>query len=493
MSEVSIRTAAPRRIPAGACPCPLPLPCQCSYATLLRARARGLLSGDPLLRNGHVLTMSSLVTAALGMLFWILATRWYTADTVGRSYAALSAAALLSGIGQLNLGDVLVRFVPTAGRHTRRVVLRCYGLSTTTSAVAAVVFLVLIPSLAPALAFLRDPVVAGSFIAATVGYTLFVLQDGALTGLRRPHWVLAENSLFSVAKAVLLAAFAVWALNSGILLSWSAALLISLAVTNVFLFRRAVPAHQRADRDGVPPPRMVRYAAADYLGSLFRLAAYSLVPLLVLGRLGAEQNAYFSLAWVIAYTFYLAALNMGSSLIVEAARDPSRLAEHGRRVLRNAGMLIGAGVIVTVAAAPWLLRLFGVDYAEHGTVLLRLLALSALPNLLVGVAIDVARAQRRMIRVMALQCGLCVLVLGLTLWLIPVMGLTGVGAAWLLAESVLALPLLLTLRRWLGASVKAAPATSVKAAPAAPATAEPAAAVPGAPAGRPAPVERSPR
>jgi O-antigen/teichoic acid export membrane protein len=237
---------------------------------------------------------------------------------------------------------------------------------------------------------------------------------------------------------------------------------------------------------------MVRYAAADYVGSLFRLAAYSLVPLFVLGRLGAEQNAYFSLAWVIAYTFYLAALNMGSSLIVEAARDPSRLAEHARRVLRNAGALIGAGVVVTVAAAPWLLRLFGVDYAENGTALLRLLALSALPNLLVGVAIDVARAQRRMRRVVALQCGLCVLVLGLTLWLIPVMGVTGVGAAWLLAESALAVPLLFTLRRWLGAPVKAAPAT-IAPATAAPATVAPATIAPGVPAVRPAPADRSPR
>ncbi|GAA1167965.1 O-antigen/teichoic acid export membrane protein [Kitasatospora gansuensis] len=431
------------------CGCPLPLPCQCSYPTLLRARLRAALAAEPLLHNGHVLTASSLLTAGLGAFFWLLATAWYSPETVGRSYAALSAAALLSGIGQFNLGDVLMRFVPTAGRHTRRMLLGCYAVSSVASVLAAVAFLLLVPVLAPGLDFLRDPAVAVAFVAASAGYTLFVLQDGALTGLRRPGWVLGENTLFAVAKAVLLVGFAVLALDSGILLAWSAALLLSLVVTNGYLFARAVPAHARADRDGVPPARLVRYAAADYVGALLRTAAYSLMPLLVLGQLGADQNAYFSLAWVIAYTCYLATLNMGSSLIVEAAHTPERLAEHGRRVLRHAALLVGTGVLLLVVTAPWVLAAFGPEYAEHGTTLLRLLALSALPNLVLGVAIDVCRARRAMGWVMGLQAALLVVVLALTVWWIPLFGLTGVGLAWLIGESVLALPLLLTLPRWL--------------------------------------------
>ncbi len=431
------------------CGCPLPLPCQCSYRTLLKARLRAAVSAEPLLHNGHVLTASSLVAAGLGAFFWLLATAWYSPETVGRSYAALSAAALLSGVGQFNLGDVLMRFVPTTGRHTRRVLLRCYAVSSAASVLAAVAFLLLIPLLAPGLDFLRSPEMAVAFIAATAGYTLFVIQDGALTGLRRPGWVLGENTIFAVAKAGLLAACAVLALHSGIMLAWSGALVISLVVTNGYLFGRAVPAHVKADRDGAPPPRFVRYAAADYVGALLRTAAYSLMPLLVLGQLGAEQNAYFSLAWVIAYTCYLATVNMGSSLVVEAARAPERLAEHGRRVLRHAGLLVGTGVALLVVIAPWVLAAFGPGYAENGTALLRLLALSALPNLVLGVAIDVCRARRAMRWVIGLQAALLVVVLSLTVWLLPLYGLTGVGLAWLIAECLLALPLLLTLPRWL--------------------------------------------
>ncbi|MFD9128307.1 lipopolysaccharide biosynthesis protein [Kitasatospora sp. NPDC059571] len=428
--------------------CPCPLPCECAFPTLLRTRIRSALRAEPLLRNGHVLTLSSVTAAALGAVFWVLSTRWYSADVVGRSYTALAAVSLLSGIGQLNLGDVLVRFVPVAGRRTGRVVLRCYLVSAAFSAVAAAAFLLAQPLLAPGLAFLREPVVALAFIAATAGYTLFVLQDGALTGLRRPNWVLGENALFAVAKAVLLAAFV--ALGSGILVSWTVALVLSLAVTNGYLFRRAIPDHQRAAAPtGRPAAGLARYTAADYVGSLFRMVAYSVMPLLVLNRYGAAQSAYFSLAWVIAYTFFLAAMNMGSSLIVEAAHAPELLAVHARKVLRHAGLMLTAGVAVTLVAAPWLLSLFGPGYAHYGTAPLRLLVLAALPNLVVGIAIDVARARRQLGRMMGLQIVLYTLVVAVILWLLPSMGLTGIGLGWLLAESVLAVPLLLTMPRWL--------------------------------------------
>ena len=418
-------------------------------ARLRVARLRAALDGEPLLRNGHVLTLSSLLAAALGAAFWVLATTWYDTATVGRSYAALSAVMLLSGIGQLNLADVLVRFVPAAGAHAGRLALRCYLAAGLFSTVVAVAFLLLIPELEPGLGYLRQPMVAVCFTLGAAGYSIFVLQDGALTGLRRTGWVLGENALFAAVKAALLALCGVLALGAGILASWVAALLISLVVTNIFLFRSAVPAHRRAQLDAPAPQQLLGYAAADYVGAQFRLAAYNVVPLLVLNRLGPEGSAYLSLAWVIAYTLFLVAYNMGSSLIVEAARAPDRLVEHARRVLRHNAILIAAAATLMVVTAPWLLDLFGPQYSQHGTVLLRLLALSALPNLVLGVAVDVARARRRLGWVVLLQAVLCLLVLGLSVLLIPRLGVTGVGVAWLAAECALGLPLLATLPRWL--------------------------------------------
>ncbi|MDV5146443.1 hypothetical protein R1T08_20125 [Streptomyces sp. SBC-4] len=420
-----------------------------SVGAVVRSGVTAVFPRDPLLRNGHLLAISSLVSAALGSLFWVLATRWYDDEVVGLSYSALSMTLLLANIGQLNLSDFLVRFVPSAGHHTRRLILLCYTVSAVMSALVAFCFLLLVPSVAPGLDFLLTPVTAVCFITATAGYAVFVMQDGALTAVRRPGWVVGENVIFACVKIGLLGVGAAMALFSGILLSWVGALAVALLVANFVLLRRAVPEHVRVSTDAKRPDRALRYAAADYFGSLFRMAAYTLVPLMVLNALGAEQSAYFSLAWIVGYVLYLVARNLGSSLVVEAVSNPERLVEHTMRMLRHTGLLLGAGIVLVAALAPQILWFFGPEYAEHGSTLLRLLALSALPNIVVSLAIDVWRARRRLRWAVGVQIVMCVMVLGLTKLLLPTLGITGAGVAWLVTMCVLAAPLLIWRNRWL--------------------------------------------
>ncbi len=416
---------------------------------MVRAGVAAVFPRDPLLRNGHLLAISSLVSAGLGSVFWVLATHWYDDEVVGVSYSALSMTLLLASIGQLNLSDFLVRFVPSAGHHTRRLILVCYTVSAVVSAVVAMGFLLLVPVVAPGLGFLLTPVTAACFVAATAGYAVFVMQDGALTAVRRPGWVVGENVIFACVKIGLLGMGAALALFSGILLSWVGALAVALVVANFVLLRRAVPAHAREATEARRPARALRYAAADYAGSLFRMAAYTVVPLMVLNNLGADQSAYFSLAWIVGYVLYLVARNLGSSLVVEAVSNPERLVEHTVRMLRHTGLLLGTAVALVVLLAPRILSFFGPEYAEHGTTLLRLLALSALPNIVVSLAIDVWRARRRLRWAVGVQIVMCVLVLGLTKLLLPTLGIAGAGVAWLVTMCLLAAPLLVWRARWL--------------------------------------------
>jgi hypothetical protein len=59
---------------------------------------------------------------------------------------------------------------------------------------------------------------AGWFLAATVAWCIFTLQDCVLTGLRRSIWVPVESVAFGVAKIGPLVVFAAPA--AGIFASW---------------------------------------------------------------------------------------------------------------------------------------------------------------------------------------------------------------------------------------------------------------------------------
>lgn len=394
---------------------------------------------DDLLRNGHLLTLSSTATAAIGALYWAGATRSYGADEVGRFYAAVSVLSFLAGIGQLNLNNVLIRFVPAAGDRLRRLVLRCYAGATLVTLAAAVIFVLLIPRLAPELVFLRAPVIGATFVLGAVAYALFALQDGVLIGLRRPGWLLAENAVFAVLKFGLLLGLAATALRGqAIILSWTATLVAAVAVTNTLIFGRLIKRSGAqtgtAQHAALPRPR---YIAADYTGELLWMATMSLPPILVLNLTGPRQSAYYALAWMITHALYMIGINMGSSLVVETVRESGRTAPF-RHVLRHAGVVLLLCVALVALGAPLILRVFGAGYAAAGANLLRLMALSALPNLVIATAVSTARAQQRMTRVVGIYAALSVLVLGMTCVLLRTIGLIGVGVAWLGGSTIVA-------------------------------------------------------
>ena len=183
---------------------------------------------------------------------------------------------------------------------------------------------------------------------------------------------------------------------------------------------------------------MVRFTALTYVGGLFWLAATMLPQVLILNILGPDDSAYFSISWVITTMLYVISTNMGSSIVVESAGDPRRLARAARTVLRDTGKLLIGAVAVLLLAAPLVLRLFGPNYPGHATLLLRLLALSALPNLITSTALAAFRVRRRVGMVVLVYGALFALVFGLCVVLVPAMGLAGMGMAWLLAQLVVA-------------------------------------------------------
>ena len=415
----------------------------------LRLRERD----DHLLRTGHLLTLSALLTSGIGLLYWAVATRTYGPETVGAAYAAVAVMTFLAGVGHLNLSNVLIRFIPGAGARSRRLVTTAYGAAALGTLIAASVFVLLVPTLSPGLAFLHSPALGAAFVLGTVAYAVFMAQDGVLTGLRRSGWIVLENAGFALAKIALIIVLAGTALRAhGILLSWIIALVAATIVTNSFIYTRMFGRTQESDSpraDGDRVARVgLRYMSADYVGQMFWMAAMSLPPILVLNRLGAEQSAYFSLAWLIAHLLHMVSINMGLSLVVEAARNPGRI-ELFRNVLRHTGVLLVVCVAALIVVAPLILRVFGRHYVDSGTGLLRLLALSALPNLVLVTAVSVARAEQRMKLVLVVYASTCALVLGLTVALLPVMGVNGAGAAWLVALSVVAAVLLWRRDLWL--------------------------------------------
>ncbi|HEY3552853.1 MAG TPA: hypothetical protein VGK66_04115 [Solirubrobacterales bacterium] len=415
-----------------------------SATTPQRGRLRTHLD-DRMYRTGYYLILGTGASGVLGVAFWALAARSYSAHVVGLSAAAISAIALISGICSLGLSAVLVRYLPVAGPAGKPLIIRSYALTILLSFLVGGALALTTDIWSPKLGFLGEDLWPLAFALSTAAMTTFTLQDSVLTGLHKAAWIPLENSLYALAKLFLLAVLAGLLPFSGLFVAWNLPLLPAAVVINYLIFRRLVPKMSR--EGGLDRRKVIAMAAGNYGGNLLGLLGNMYLPILVANRTSAAEAAYFYVPWMISLTVELVALNMMTSLTVEAALDMTHLRQLSRQALKQSMRLVVPVAALTALLAPLGLLVFGREYADEGTTLLRLLALGAIPNVIAALGAGVARIEHRGWIVTAIQGFQLVFVVALSAALLPSVGIEAIGIAWTSCQFLLAAALLATILR----------------------------------------------
>lgn len=407
-------------------------------------RLRGHLN-DQLYRNGYYLIIGTGMTSLLGVAFWALAAHSYPAHQVGLNAAAISAMTLVSGVCSLGLSSVLIRYLPIAGTATKRLVSVSYGLTALLSLVFGALVALTSEIWSPSLSFLQSGGWLIGFTLATAANTIFTLQDSVLTGLRTAKWIPLENSLYAGGKLALLLALAAALPFSGPFVAWNLPLLPAIVIINYLIYRRLIPGDESVG--ALHRRTVIKMAAGNYGGNLFALAGTLYLPVLVANLTSPSDAAYFYVPWLFSLSLQLVAVNMMTSLTVEAALDMAAMRRLVQRTLLHSMRLVAPLVLLTVVVAPWGLLVFGQDYADAGTPLLRWLAIGALPNVIVSLGVSVARIEHRGWAVIAPQAAHAVSVIALSAVLLPSLGIVAVGIAWTGSQAVIAAVMLATILR----------------------------------------------
>ncbi len=412
----------------------------------------------PLYRTAYQLILSDLMTSALGLVYWTLAARNHAADQVGLNAVAISTMSLLSGLSHSTLMGLLLRFIAPAGHATASLVAWVFFAAGVGAAGTGILFLYVLDPIFVHVFDRSDHTFKLALVAASVAWCIFSLQDNALAGLRTAGWVPIKNVIYCLVKIGLLVVLAVSLGDFVIFASWILPAAALIAPVNLLMFGRLIPRHVQetaGDAKKLVVGQLVRYAAGDSVASVFNLMSVALLPLIVTYQAGPAANAYFYLPWTVAYSLQLVAYNLGTSLTVAGAAELAELSRYSRRMLVHMVRLVVPMTAVMVLGAPFILRVFGESYEREGSQLLQLLALARIPNLVTTLAMAVARVQGRTTLIAGIRGLLCVLLLGLSVALIPNVGINGVGIAFLLANTVVAvamgLPVLHPiLRTWSG-------------------------------------------
>jgi O-antigen/teichoic acid export membrane protein len=329
-----------------------------------------------LVRNAIALMVSSGGTSVIGVIFWGVAAHLAPASTIGANSAEIVAMTLLANLAQLSFGSIFERFLPVAGDRTRSFVKRAYSMCVPFALILGTVYVLL--------GFSHSFLPRGIgwkilFIASVALWTIFVLQDSVLIGLRASRWVPVENILFALAKLLLLPLLIAATVDQGVFVAWIAPVIPVIAVMSWYLFQKRIPEHEAANAANESLPtnhELILLAGAQYATLLLNVFSPSIVTLIVIGRLGSVANAHYYVPSLVTSGLAVLMYSISRSFLVEASHEPFALRRHADSAIRAMALLLTAFIVIGEIFAPQFLRIFGSSYEQNGTTLLRMLLLS---------------------------------------------------------------------------------------------------------------------
>ncbi|HXZ95405.1 MAG TPA: oligosaccharide flippase family protein, partial [Dehalococcoidia bacterium] len=290
----------------------------------------------PLYRNAIYLIISYATSALLGFVFWILAARLYPAVDVGRASAAISAMMLLSLLATLGLDYAIIRFLPNADRVANTMVNSCLTIATLASILIAFIFIGGLRFWSPGLLFLREkPIYLSAFIVFTAVLTLYTIVSRVFIAAQRAAFNLAQvlsNQLIEIALIIPFAAFFAF---FGIFASWGLSEFAALLIGILLLLPRIQAGYRPSvtiDRNVVS--KMVQFSLSNYIAALLWYAPTYILPIMVVNLVGAENNAFFYIAWAIAAVLFSIPFGTSLSLFADSSYDTQRTGQNFQRSLK---------------------------------------------------------------------------------------------------------------------------------------------------------------
>ena len=396
---------------------------------------------DPLFKNAYFLMLSSITSAGSGFFFWLIVARFYSAEDVGLASAIISATGLIAMLSLLGFDVSLVRFLPERDDKAE-LINTCLIISFIFSLAFALIFLSGIDVWSPSLNLIREKTFLFLFLFYTAISPLTALQSqGVFVGFRKAEYTFYQTivTFARVAIVPFLTAFGAFGIYASYSLTSILAFLLGLfLISKTCSYRFSFSFKLLND--------IFHYSAGNYLARILESLPTLILPIMVVNVLGAEQNAYFFIAWAVS----------GLLLVIPSATSRSLLAEgsygedlrfNALRAIKFISLLLLPAITFIFLFGDYLLLIFGKQYAENSLKVLRILALASIPYSVNVLYASIKRIRKEIKPLIYLYAGISILTIATSYLLMQNMGIIGVGIAWVLANVLVAVFIVFSLRR----------------------------------------------
>lgn len=352
-----------------------------------------------MIANATSLIGTSGVTSALGFLYWALAARAFTPAAVGFASAILAAMTLLGTLSALGFGTLVVSELPRHRGQEGRLIATVLLVAGSIGVVLGILFAWMAPLVSADFVPFRASFANVLLFALGVGVApVAVILDQALIGLMRGGLQLTRNIVFASVKLIALAAAGIWLRNrSGLTIytTWTLGNLVSLTGLAAFLIVKRTPIHRYMPHWYLVY-RLRRRALEHHALNLALKSPSLLIPLIIAWVLTTTANAYYAVAFAVAYFVFAVPQALSDVLYaVGAASLPSIFAKKMRFTLRVSLIASIAANVLLIIVGQDILRAFGHVYAEESIWPLRFLCLAVFPLIVKDHYVTICRVKDR--------------------------------------------------------------------------------------------------
>ena len=403
---------------------------------------------QPLYRNSIFLMGNTAATSGLGFIFWMIVARYYSESDVGLGAGILSAITLLASASGMGVDTTIIRYLCRSDKPNE-LINSALSIEAVSALVLAVIYIAGIHYWSPATGFIADqPLFIIFFVLFTIGSTISTSVDSILVALRRAEFVLFKNALISLLKLALPVLLVNYFRVFGIAGSWGISMLVVTAIGLYVL----VPALQQRYRPVFQfHPGIIRdhwrYSAGNYLAVLLGQAPSLIMPIMTLNILGTEQNAYYYVAWMIGSMSFAVPRAIAHSLLAEGSHSPGELRKNVMRSLGFSSLILAPLMAAIILLSKWLLLLFGTNYSTNASVLLATLAVSSLFVAVNSIYCSVLRVRGKIKELVLIYVSIAVAMLVASRLLMPELGIVAAGYAWLGAQGIVSLYIIMMFKR----------------------------------------------
>jgi O-antigen/teichoic acid export membrane protein len=392
-----------------------------------------------LYRNAIYLLLAAIANAGFGFIFWVIAARLYPPAVVGQASAIVSAIYLLAYTGGMGMGSGLIRYLPEAGVDSRKLINATITFCALSCLVLAIIFMSVLSFLAAPFAFLRDQwLYMAIFIGYSIGTLLFGLLNSIFIARRKAAYLLIQTVIYCILKVTILGIIWGSLAYTGIISAYNLGYVICFVIgISVFIPKIEGQYNYSPRISWLHIRKLQHYSFSNFLAQLFWIAPTYILPLIVLDRLGGEQNAYFYIAWTVAGFASQIGIAISTSLFSEGSNDKNTLYQNIKRSIKFGIVLLLPVILLLLVFGEKLLLIFGSNYALNSAPVAWILTIAAVPITLNWIYFGVKMVNKEMKPVVLANAFTAIITIVASYFLLPSLGILATGLVWLICHSII--------------------------------------------------------